>query len=197
MKLTIALDGEQALAMLADEQFKLDLIILDLNLPMLSGFDFLERNPHKDIPVVIFSASRHPSDVERTLFGSERVRPQADGYGGRPERGARDGPQLGYAGSRRQWGGHGVIWESESQLTVEPKDTLTRASSALVPSRRRGTPRETGWRLFWPPQAAAGRIGLGRLDTLACAATPGSPVPAPRIQGGKTAGDLLRMTATG
>jgi CheY-like chemotaxis protein len=67
VKLTIARDGEQALAMLADEQFKLDLIILDLNLPMLSGFDLLERNPRKDIPVVIFSASRHPSDVERTL----------------------------------------------------------------------------------------------------------------------------------
>jgi len=67
VNLTIARDGEQALAMLADEQFKPALIILDLNLPVLSGFDVLERNPRKDIPVVIFSASMRSSDVERTL----------------------------------------------------------------------------------------------------------------------------------
>jgi CheY-like chemotaxis protein len=34
MNLSIAGDGAQALAMLADERFKPDLIILDLNLPV-------------------------------------------------------------------------------------------------------------------------------------------------------------------
>jgi CheY-like chemotaxis protein len=67
MNITIAGDGAQALAMLADERFIPDLIILDLNLPVLSGFEVLERNPRKDIPVVIFSASKRTSDVERTL----------------------------------------------------------------------------------------------------------------------------------
>lgn len=67
VNLSIARDGAQALAMLADERFKPDLIILDLNLPVLSGFEVLQRNPRKDIPVVIFSASMRTSDVERTL----------------------------------------------------------------------------------------------------------------------------------
>lgn len=67
VKLHIARDGEQALAMLADEHFRPAMIILDLSLPKLSGFEVLERNPQKDIPVVIFSASSRPDDMERTL----------------------------------------------------------------------------------------------------------------------------------
>ena len=67
VKLRIVRDGEQALTMLADEQFRPAMIILDLSLPKVSGFEVLERNPRRDIPVVIFSASSRPSDVERTL----------------------------------------------------------------------------------------------------------------------------------
>lgn len=67
VKLTIARDGVQALAMLADENFKPAMIILDLNLPKLSGFEVLERNPRKDIPVVIFSGSARSEDMEQTL----------------------------------------------------------------------------------------------------------------------------------
>jgi DNA-binding response OmpR family regulator len=63
----IARDGEQALAMLADERFRPAMIILDLSLPKLSGFEVLEQNPRKDIPVVVFSASMQTSDKERTL----------------------------------------------------------------------------------------------------------------------------------
>jgi chemotaxis family two-component system response regulator Rcp1 len=63
----IARDGEQALAMLRDERFRPAMIILDLSLPKLSGFEVLEQNPRKDIPVVIFSASQRLSDKERTL----------------------------------------------------------------------------------------------------------------------------------
>jgi chemotaxis family two-component system response regulator Rcp1 len=65
--LHIARDGEQALAMLRDERFRPAMIILDLSLPKLSGFEVLEQNPRKDIPVVIFSASQRLSDKERTL----------------------------------------------------------------------------------------------------------------------------------
>jgi CheY-like chemotaxis protein len=67
VNLSIARDGAEALAMLADERFKPDLIILDLNLPVLSGFEVLERNARKEIPIIIFSASMQASDVERTL----------------------------------------------------------------------------------------------------------------------------------
>jgi CheY-like chemotaxis protein len=67
VKLRVARDGEQALAMLSDKHFRPALIILDLSLPKLSGFDVLEQNPRKDIPVVIFSASQRVSDKERTL----------------------------------------------------------------------------------------------------------------------------------
>jgi CheY-like chemotaxis protein len=63
VRLLIAQDGEQALAML----FRLAIIILDLSLPQLSGFEVLEENPRKDVPVVIFSASVRLSDKERTL----------------------------------------------------------------------------------------------------------------------------------
>ena len=67
VRLHIDRDGEQALAMLADTQFRPAMIILDLSLPKLSGFEVLERNPRKDVPVVIFSASENLSDMERTL----------------------------------------------------------------------------------------------------------------------------------
>jgi CheY-like chemotaxis protein len=67
VKLTIARNGQQAMMMLADRDFQPAMIILDLNLPVLSGYEVLERNPRKDIPVVIFSASMNPDDVERAL----------------------------------------------------------------------------------------------------------------------------------
>jgi two-component system response regulator len=67
VRLHIARDGEQALVMLRDERFRPAMIILDLSLPKVSGFEVLEQNPRKDIPVVIFSASVRTSDKERTL----------------------------------------------------------------------------------------------------------------------------------
>ena len=67
VRLHIARDGEQALAMLRDERFRPAMIILDLSLPKVSGFEVLEQNPRKDIPVVVFSASMQTSDKERTL----------------------------------------------------------------------------------------------------------------------------------
>ena len=67
VKVSIARDGNQALMMLADEDFQPDMIILDLSLPIVSGYEVLKRNPRKDIPVVIFSASQNPADVALTL----------------------------------------------------------------------------------------------------------------------------------
>jgi CheY-like chemotaxis protein len=67
VKLRIARDGVQALTMLADRSFKPVLVILDLNLPTLSGFEVLQRNPRREIPVVIFSASMNQADMDRAL----------------------------------------------------------------------------------------------------------------------------------
>jgi CheY-like chemotaxis protein len=66
-KLHVARDGEQALAMLDDPNLKPDLIILDLNLPRITGLGVLERYHPKDIPVVVFSVSSMQTDREFAL----------------------------------------------------------------------------------------------------------------------------------
>ncbi len=45
VNLSVARDGERALAMLRDERFQPAMVILDLNLPVLSGFEVLETKP--------------------------------------------------------------------------------------------------------------------------------------------------------
>ena len=67
VKLHIARDGEQALIMLSDPDFHPALIILDLNIPRVSGSAFLERMPRKDIPVVVFSSSWNETEIEHVL----------------------------------------------------------------------------------------------------------------------------------
>ena len=67
IRLVIARDGVQALSMLDDPDFQPALIILDLNIPLISGHAVLERNPRKEIPVVIFSVSSDERDVQRAL----------------------------------------------------------------------------------------------------------------------------------
>jgi two-component system, chemotaxis family, response regulator Rcp1 len=67
VKLVIARDGVQALIMLADPTFQPALIILDLNIPLISGHVVLERNQRRDIPVVIFSVSSDENEARRAL----------------------------------------------------------------------------------------------------------------------------------
>ena len=67
VKLHIARDGIQALTILSDRSFRPALIILDLSLPLVSGHQVLERNPQKDIAVVVFSASWNDVDVDRAF----------------------------------------------------------------------------------------------------------------------------------
>lgn len=56
-----AVDGEQALRMLTERYLKLDLVILDLNLPKVSGLSFLQRC-QLDAPIVVFSSSSSSDD---------------------------------------------------------------------------------------------------------------------------------------
>jgi len=64
-RVTIAADGEEALRFL-NGSLAPDLIILDLNLPKISGFDVLERRAAtKGVPVIVFTSSGDPKERER------------------------------------------------------------------------------------------------------------------------------------
>jgi len=65
--LHIARDGEQALAMLGDPDFKPDLIILDLNLPRIPGNFVLKRYRETDVPVVVFSSCGSDAEIANVL----------------------------------------------------------------------------------------------------------------------------------
>ena len=65
VKLYRAKDATEGLQLLSERKF--DLVILDLNLPGLSGFGFLEQCDPTRVPVVMFSVSSNPADAERAL----------------------------------------------------------------------------------------------------------------------------------
>jgi CheY-like chemotaxis protein len=67
VKLHIARDGEQALTMLSGAYFHPSLVILDLNIPCITGPALLERWQGWDIPVVVFSSSVDSVEKERVL----------------------------------------------------------------------------------------------------------------------------------
>jgi CheY-like chemotaxis protein len=65
-----ALNGKDALDKLMSKEVVPRLIFLDLNMPAMNGFQFLEhvRCSHElsQIPVVVFSTSSNPADVQQT-----------------------------------------------------------------------------------------------------------------------------------
>jgi len=68
VRVHVALDGEQALQMLVEKQFEPDLVILDLNLPRVSGLSLLARcRFERPIPIVVFSSSSSPDGERRSL----------------------------------------------------------------------------------------------------------------------------------
>jgi two-component system, chemotaxis family, response regulator Rcp1 len=69
-ELIVLTDGAQAVAYFEDEtKPRPDLVILDLNLPKVPGFEVLERirerDTHKDLNVVILSSSQTSVERER------------------------------------------------------------------------------------------------------------------------------------
>src|SRR5258706_16445709 len=67
VNLHIAQDGEQALNILSDGEFRPDLIILDLNLRIIPGSGVLERFKSENIPIVVFSSSWNDADIQNAL----------------------------------------------------------------------------------------------------------------------------------
>jgi two-component system, chemotaxis family, response regulator Rcp1 len=63
----LARDGEQALLILSDRFFRPDLVILDLNLPKVSGYELLQRDLLRGIPVVVFTSAPNEADTRRAL----------------------------------------------------------------------------------------------------------------------------------
>jgi CheY-like chemotaxis protein len=63
--------GNEALALLKSMTFQPDVILLDVNMPMLNGFDCLreiKRSPHlREIPIIMLSTSASPKDVSLAL----------------------------------------------------------------------------------------------------------------------------------
>jgi|SRR5580700_1268345 CheY-like chemotaxis protein len=60
-------DGMGALLLLADGTFQPDLVIIDLNMPHISGHGFLQRFHSDEVPVIVFSSSRNEADIQRAL----------------------------------------------------------------------------------------------------------------------------------
>src|ERR1700727_1971722 len=67
VRLHIARDGEQALFMLTDPPIQPNLIILDLNIPKITGTALLEQWQGNFIPVVVFSSTKNPAEKARSL----------------------------------------------------------------------------------------------------------------------------------
>lgn len=67
VRLHIARDGEQAMTILNDGHFHPGLIILDLNIPRISGSALLERWKALNTPVVVFSSTSSERERERAL----------------------------------------------------------------------------------------------------------------------------------
>lgn len=88
LNLDIVEDGTKALAKLqlfAESKTKPKLILLDLNLPGLSGLDLLKliRDiPYlKTTPIILFSTSDNPDDVKASIeFGANAYLTKPDGY---------------------------------------------------------------------------------------------------------------------
>ncbi len=64
----IAYDGKQARRFLNDFHFEPDLVFLDLKVPLLNSFEFLEAlRKNQGPPVIVLTASLNPADTQRAI----------------------------------------------------------------------------------------------------------------------------------
>ncbi|RAW00888.1 response regulator [Pseudochryseolinea flava] len=61
-------DAMTVLKLIEENKFETDLILLDINMPYMSGWDFLDalEPMNLDTPIVIVSSSRDRKDVEKS-----------------------------------------------------------------------------------------------------------------------------------
>lgn len=64
VRVNVARDGEQAIRIQSDREFKPDLIILDLNIPKVPGIAVLGQCKPA-APVVVFTSSSNPAEMQR------------------------------------------------------------------------------------------------------------------------------------
>lgn len=70
IRMVEATDGQRGLDLLSDPTFSPALILLDINMPKMSGFQFLKiysAMPDKKIPVVMLTGSDETTDRYRTM----------------------------------------------------------------------------------------------------------------------------------
>lgn len=68
-----ASDGSSALRLLKQSDFDADLILLDVNMPRMNGYEFLDAYVHETestTPVVMLSGSDDPADRSRAMSHS-------------------------------------------------------------------------------------------------------------------------------
>ncbi len=67
VKVQHARDGSEALLMLETHVSQPDLVIMDWNMPVMSGSGVLERYHPENVPVVVFSSSWNEAENRRSL----------------------------------------------------------------------------------------------------------------------------------
>lgn len=70
VRCSVSHDAREALAKLESNTLSPDVIFLDLNMPIMSGQQFLKEIKSKpelmDIPIIIFSTSSNPTTIQQT-----------------------------------------------------------------------------------------------------------------------------------
>jgi CheY-like chemotaxis protein len=71
LEIETAINGSQAVDMIVGAVRRLDLVLLDLNLPLLSGLDVLKRVravfPRGSLPIIILTTSQDPKERARAI----------------------------------------------------------------------------------------------------------------------------------
>jgi PleD family two-component response regulator len=67
VRITVAKDGETAVALLFDPGFKPQLVITNMDMPNRIGNELLKRAEAKGVPVVVFGAALNPREVAEVL----------------------------------------------------------------------------------------------------------------------------------
>lgn len=67
IRLLTAMDGEQAIGMLSDPEFRPALVILDLYIPRISSRTVLQHFRERGVPVIIFTSTNNEMEKIRAL----------------------------------------------------------------------------------------------------------------------------------